>query len=242
MGALGSGRAESKSRELAMEYFQGGDGGYIGGRSCLVAKLEGKPVMENLKVVDRLMRVAGLRLRERKDNREQARFAWEAEDRQTEVEEKAEAVRIANLPEPEYDPEALIEQAFGPNPFKKKTDSEDNDEEDWELEEGDEQSSDGVESSAAQSINNGQNKAEVGKRESGNGVDSQDSKVQRPKFRRGWRRNNGTHGKHQQGSQERNRVIEVAGGVRGTRPCIRLRSGSVRGRERGRGGFPDTLE
>ncbi len=74
MRALNPDQAED-NKELAMEYFKVAM--EILAEELLVAKLEGKPVMENLKVVDRLIKVAGLRLRERKDNREQARFEWE---------------------------------------------------------------------------------------------------------------------------------------------------------------------
>jgi hypothetical protein len=258
MGALGSGRAESKAQELAMEYFKVAM--EILAEELLVAKLEGKPVMENLKVVDRLVRVAGLRLRERKDNREQTRFEWEAEDRQTEVEEKAEAVRIANLPEPEYDPEALIERAFGPNPFKKKTDSEDNDEEDWELEEADEQSPDRETSNAEQNINSHrgtedtENKAEGGKRESEGKIQNPEAKIQGDGRNKAESTNKESEVRSQEpeggkmglvelvppGEKEENSSREGLAAVHA--PGLKNESVRGRGRERGRGGFPDTLE
>ncbi len=67
-------KRRSKAQELAMEYFRVAV--EMLGEELLVAG-GSKPVMENLKVLDRLMRVAGLRLKERKDAREQTRFEWE---------------------------------------------------------------------------------------------------------------------------------------------------------------------
>jgi hypothetical protein len=43
------------------------------GEELLTAKLNGKPLSENLRVLDRLMRIAGLQLRQRKEKREQAK-------------------------------------------------------------------------------------------------------------------------------------------------------------------------
>ncbi len=233
VGALGSGQAEGEAKESGsmidstmidvMEYFKVAM--EILAEELLVAKLEGKPVMENLKVLDRLVRVAGLRLRERKDNREQARFEWEEEDRHGQNKAESEKRESGNegddretSQESEYDPEALIERVFGANPFKTKKDDEGEDADDDQREE------DAI--NTAQPINNHggtedtENKAEGGKRESGNGVDSQESEVrsQEPEGEEG----------EKMGlveppmAREREREGDpVAGGV-GGRPCIRL--------------------
>jgi hypothetical protein len=113
MEVLGSGQVKGEAKELAREYFKVAM--EILGEELLVAKAEGKPVMENLRVLDRLMKVAGLRLRERKDAREQTRFGWESEDRKAEAKAK-----VANKPKPmsQETPRQLIRRIHGCNPFE----------------------------------------------------------------------------------------------------------------------------
>jgi hypothetical protein len=113
MEVLGSGQVKGEAKELAMEYFKVAM--EILGEELLVAKAEGKPVMENLRVLDRLMKVAGLRLRERADAREQTRFGWEEEDRKAEAKAK-----VANKPKPmsTETPRQLIRRIHGCNPFE----------------------------------------------------------------------------------------------------------------------------
>ncbi len=57
-------------------------------RELLSAKLDGQPIMENLRTFDRLLRMGSLRVRERRETREEARFAWERGGR--EIEKKPE--------------------------------------------------------------------------------------------------------------------------------------------------------
>ncbi len=78
---------EDEADRLAeVDYLK--EGIEIVGEELLVAKLEGKPVGENLRMLDRMLKMAGVRIKERREARETARFDWERGGR--EIEQKPE--------------------------------------------------------------------------------------------------------------------------------------------------------
>jgi hypothetical protein len=108
-------------------------------QELLNAKFDGQPIMENLKVMDRLLKAGSLRVRERREARSDARFAWEQAGKP--INTKAESGKrpmigskaktgeasgnvakedeYAGLTEDEKS-ERLLERAFGKNPYKNK--------------------------------------------------------------------------------------------------------------------------
>ncbi len=68
-------RAEGGSHDDAREFYQ--EGMEILAEELLAAKVDGKPISENLKVVDRLLKAALLEVRERREARGEARLEWE---------------------------------------------------------------------------------------------------------------------------------------------------------------------
>ncbi len=58
------------------------------GQELMRGKLDGKPVSENLRMFDRMLKMAGMRIKEQREAREEARFAWERGGR--EIEKKPE--------------------------------------------------------------------------------------------------------------------------------------------------------
>jgi peroxiredoxin len=81
----------------------------------LAAKVEGKPISENLKLMDRLLRAASLRVRERREAREEAKLAWLQAGRPI-LEPDAEGGAPVE-PKREITGEEMIERIYGPNPF-----------------------------------------------------------------------------------------------------------------------------
>jgi len=68
-------RAEGGSHNDAKEFYH--EGMEILAEELLAAKVDGKPISENLKVVDRLLKAALLEVRERREARGEARLEWE---------------------------------------------------------------------------------------------------------------------------------------------------------------------
>ena len=80
--------AEEDEADLPAEVDYLKEGIEIVGEELLVAKLEGKPVGENLRMLDRMLKMGSLRVKERRETRETARFDWERGGK--EIEKKPE--------------------------------------------------------------------------------------------------------------------------------------------------------
>jgi hypothetical protein len=125
-------RGRARDKDEAAVYFA--EAVEILAEELLAAKVEGKPISENLKLMDRLLRVASLRVRERREAREEAKLAWLQAGKPIQREPKigttglhpsAKSDSDAPVPLPEeYDPEAMdetdlmLEKVFGKNPYK----------------------------------------------------------------------------------------------------------------------------
>jgi hypothetical protein len=125
-------RGRARDKDEAAVYFA--EAVEILAEELLAAKVEGKPISENLKLMDRLLRVASLRVRERREAREEAKLEWIKAGKPIQREPmigttglhpsaKSDSETPVPLPE-EYDPEAMdetdlmLEKVFGKNPYK----------------------------------------------------------------------------------------------------------------------------
>ena len=82
-------------------------------QELLNAKFDGKPIMENLKVMDRLLKAGSLRVRERREARAEARMAWEQAGKPIkETDDNDEPSQ------PQETPDQMICRIYGKNPFK----------------------------------------------------------------------------------------------------------------------------
>jgi hypothetical protein len=80
----------------------------------LVAKTKGKPISENLKIVDRLLKSAMIGIRQRRERREEAKFKWIQAGKPIVRPEPVGPVK------PQETAAAMIERIYGKNPFKQE--------------------------------------------------------------------------------------------------------------------------
>jgi hypothetical protein len=105
-------RAKDQDEDEAAVYFA--EAVEILSEELLSAKAKGKPISENLKVVDRLLRVAALRVRERRETREKAKLEW--------IQAGKPMVRPkpTGPVKPPETVDQMFERVYGRNPFKKE--------------------------------------------------------------------------------------------------------------------------
>ncbi len=87
------------------------------GQELMRAKVDGKPVSENLKLVDRLLKMAGLRIKERREKRSEARFEWERQGRPIVKAESKKRKAETKQPQRQETPNEMIKRIYGKNPF-----------------------------------------------------------------------------------------------------------------------------